>query len=68
MATKTADSDAYTFRCADAGFKQCGWQARSSNEKDLMQQIEQHGRERHNLEQLSTQQREQIRKQIRHAA
>ena len=37
------------FRCADVGDKSCKWEARGKNEKEIMDQVERHGREAHNV-------------------
>jgi predicted small metal-binding protein len=37
------------FRCADAGQKNCDWQVSGNSEDELMPKIEQHGREKHQL-------------------
>jgi predicted small metal-binding protein len=37
------------FRCADVGDKSCKWEARGRNEDDIMRQVEQHGRDAHNI-------------------
>ena len=37
------------FRCSDVGPKTCNWQASGNSEAELLQKIEQHGKEVHNL-------------------
>jgi predicted small metal-binding protein len=37
------------FRCSDVGPKNCDWQVSGNSEEEIMPQIEQHGREKHNL-------------------
>ena len=37
------------FRCSDVGPKTCDWQVNGNSEEEIMPQIEQHGREKHNL-------------------
>lgn len=37
------------FRCSDVGPKTCNWQASGNSEGELLQKIEQHGKEAHNL-------------------
>jgi predicted small metal-binding protein len=36
------------FRCSDVGPKNCNWQVSGDSEEEIMPQIEQHGREKHN--------------------
>ena len=38
-----------TFRCSDVGPKNCDSQVSGNSEEGIMPQIEQHGREKHNL-------------------
>jgi predicted small metal-binding protein len=45
---KQQDQD-LRFRCADIGDKSCNWEARGRNEDDIMRQVEQHGRDAHNM-------------------
>ncbi len=49
----TAGRATKTFRCADAGFAECKWEARGQNEAELMPQIERHGREQHGVRQMN---------------
>jgi len=65
--SKQADGADYTFRCADMGY-QCSFETHGGSEEDVMAQVEQHGRETHNMQQLSDQKRYKIRNNIRHAA
>lgn len=41
------------FRCADMGNSACKWEASGRTEDDVMRQVEQHGREKHNLSEWS---------------
>jgi predicted small metal-binding protein len=56
------------FRCADVGDPQCKWEARGSSEEELMPQIERHGREAHNINNIDGSMRNRIRTNIRRAA
>jgi predicted small metal-binding protein len=56
------------FRCADVGHDQCNWSVRGQNEDELMPQIEQHGREHHNLREMDEGTRSKVRGAIRKAA
>jgi predicted small metal-binding protein len=38
-----------TFRCSEAGHKDCNWQAHGRSEEELMPQIERHSREKHGI-------------------
>jgi predicted small metal-binding protein len=58
----------YSFRCADAGFTGCSWEARGSSPDDVLQKAEQHGREQHNLTSINDQTRDMVRSKIRQAA
>ena len=57
----------YTFRCADVGY-QCGFEIHGSSEEEVMNQVEQHGRAAHHMQQLSEQKKYKIRNNIRRAA
>lgn len=58
----------YSFRCSDAGFQSCTWQTTASSENELMKKVEQHGRETHNIQQLSPDQRRHIQSAIHRQA
>jgi predicted small metal-binding protein len=58
----------YSFRCADAGFTACPWEAKGSSPDDVLQKAEQHGREQHNLTSINDQTRDMVRSKIRQAA
>ena len=58
----------YSFRCADAGFTGCSWEARGSSADEVLQKAEQHGREQHNLTSIDDETRNKVRSKIRHAA
>ncbi|HEV7519998.1 MAG TPA: DUF1059 domain-containing protein [Candidatus Angelobacter sp.] len=58
----------YSFRCADAGFTGCSWEAKGSSPDDVLQKAEQHGREQHNLTSINDQTRDMVRSKIRQAA
>jgi predicted small metal-binding protein len=58
----------YSFRCADAGFTACPWEAKGSSPDEVLQKAEQHGREQHNLTSIDDQARDKVRSKIRHAA
>jgi predicted small metal-binding protein len=49
------------FRCADVGDKSCKWEARGSNEDDIMRQVEQHGREAHDIHNMDDNMRQRVR-------
>jgi predicted small metal-binding protein len=38
-----------TFRCSDAGFKECKWQAVGRDDNDVLEQVRAHGREAHGI-------------------
>jgi predicted small metal-binding protein len=58
----------YSFRCADAGFTGCSWEAKGSSPDDVLRQAEQHGREQHNMTSINDETRDKVRSKIRHAA
>jgi predicted small metal-binding protein len=58
----------YSFRCADAGFTGCSWEAKGSNPDDVLRQAEQHGREQHNMTSIDEDMRNKVRSKIRQAA
>ena len=58
---------AYSFRCADIGQK-CDWEAYGRSPEEVVQKTEEHGREVHNMQNISEQMRYKIRNHIRLAA
>ena len=62
------ENQKYSFRCADAGFTGCSWEAKGSSPDDVLRQAEQHGREQHNLTSIDDETRDKVRSKIRHAA
>jgi len=56
-----------TFRCSDLGHK-CNWEVSGQSEEELMPQIEQHGRQAHNLQQMDSDSRQRVRSAIRDRA
>ncbi len=38
-----------TFRCADAGYKQCNWQVTGHNDNEILDRVRQHGQEAHGI-------------------
>ncbi len=56
------------FKCKDVGFANCPWEARGKDEKELMPQIEKHGREAHGINNLDQQTKDKVRQAIRPAA
>ncbi len=63
---KPPDQD-LRFRCADVGDKNCKWEARGRNEDDIMKQVEQHGRDAHNM-QMDDSARQRVRGAIQRKA
>jgi len=57
-----------TFRCADLGHKECNWEVSGRSEEELMPQIEQHGRQAHNISNLDDTSRNRVREAIRDRA
>jgi predicted small metal-binding protein len=38
-----------TFRCADAGFKECNWYVSGRNDNEIMDRVKEHGRDAHGI-------------------
>ncbi len=57
-----------TFRCADLGHKECNWEVSGRSEEELMPQIEQHGRQAHNINDFDNDARTRVRSAIRDRA
>lgn len=57
-----------TFRCADLGHKECNWEVSGQSEEELMPQIEQHGRQAHDIQHLDSDARNRVRSAIRNRA
>jgi predicted small metal-binding protein len=57
-----------TFRCSDLGHKDCKWEVSGQSEEELMPQIEQHGRQAHNIQNLDNEARNRVRGAIRDRA
>jgi len=62
------ENENYSFRCADAGFTGCSWEAKGSSPDEVLRKAEQHGREQHNLTSIDDETRDKVRSKIRHAA
>ena len=56
------------FHCSDVGDPKCSWKASGRSEEELMPQIEQHGRDAHNIKNIDDNMRQRIRSNIRRAA
>ena len=41
------DNQEMRVRCSELGHSGCNWEARGSNENEIMNQVEQHGRDAH---------------------
>ncbi|MDD5418762.1 MAG: DUF1059 domain-containing protein [Methanomicrobiaceae archaeon] len=52
------------FRCSDVGFK-CEYEASGETEEEVMAKVEQHAREKHQMNVLSPEIREKIRQVMR---
>ena len=59
------DSREMTFRCADVGRENCNWEVRGESEQEMMQHIERHGREQHNINSFDENSRNKILNAIR---
>ncbi len=56
-----------TFRCSDLGHK-CNWEVSGQSEEELIPQIEQHGRQAHNIQNLDNEARKKVHSAIRDRA
>jgi predicted small metal-binding protein len=63
----TQQNQPYEFRCADVGYE-CDFKTTGTSEEEVMQHIEEHGREAHNMQTLSDQKKYKLRNNIRRAA
>jgi predicted small metal-binding protein len=57
-----------SLRCKDAGFQNCPWETRGSNEDEIMRNAERHGREQHNISNFDDDTRNKVRGAIRRQA
>jgi len=53
-----------TFECKDVGVN-CGWKCQGENEQEIIQQVEEHGRKVHGMQQLDPELQERIRSKIK---
>jgi predicted small metal-binding protein len=58
----------YSFRCADAGFTGCSWEARGASPEEVLQKAEQHGRDQHHITSIDQVTRDKVRSNIHRAA
>ncbi len=58
----------YHFRCADLGNSTCQWEASGRTEEDVIRQVEQHGREQHNLSEWTDDIKNRVRNLMRRIA
>ena len=49
MANNSSSNQQKTFRCADAGFNQCKFEATGRDNNEVMEKVQQHGREAHGI-------------------
>jgi predicted small metal-binding protein len=56
------------FRCSDLGHKECNWEVSGRSEDEILPKIEQHGRERHNVQNFDNEARTRVRHVIRDRA
>lgn len=64
----TGQGGDYTFRCADAGYKECKWETHGSSPDEVLRNAEQHGRQQHNLTKMDDNMRNKVRSNIHRAA
>jgi predicted small metal-binding protein len=60
--------ESYSFRCADAGYKECLWETKGSTPDEVLQKAEQHGREQHRITNMDDETRNKVRSKIQRAA
>jgi len=63
-----SQGDTYKFRCADAGHKECQWETRGSSPDEVLRNVEQHGREKHNITSMDADARNKVMSNIQRAA
>jgi predicted small metal-binding protein len=67
MAQESGRKQNLKFRCAEIN-QGCSWETTGSSEEEMMPRIEQHGREKHNLQSLDSDTRNRVRNSIRREA
>jgi predicted small metal-binding protein len=55
-----------TFECKDVGVN-CGWKCQGESEQEILQQVEEHGRKVHGMQQLDPELRDRIQSKIKDA-
>lgn len=63
-----SSGESYSFRCADAGHKECPWETHGSSPDEVLRRVAQHGREQHHITSMDENTRNQVRSKIRRAA
>ena len=64
----SSGSGDYSFRCSDAGHKECNWQTRGSSEDEVLRNVEPHARQHHNIQNFDENTRYEVRGAIRRSA
>ena len=53
-----------TFRCADAGFKECSWQTSGRDDNEVLDRVREHGREAHGISNFDDNMRRKVQENI----
>ena len=64
MANNPTNNQERTFRCADAGFKECNWQVRGRNDEEIIDRVREHGREAHGITNFDENMRRMVQQNI----
>ncbi len=54
-----------TFKCADAGYKQCNWEVSGSDDNEIMDRVREHGREAHGITNFDDKMKQTVKDHIR---
>ena len=64
MANQQTSGNDRTFRCSDAGFKECNWQVSGRNDNEIMDRVQEHGRDAHGITNFDDNMRQKVRQNI----
>ena len=64
MANQQNSSHERTFRCADAGYKECNWQVSGRNDNEIMDRVQEHGRDAHGITNFDDNMRHKVQQNI----
>jgi len=64
----TGNTGDYSFKCADAGYKECNWQTSGRSEDEVIRNVEPHARQAHNITHFDDSIRNKVRSNIQRQA